>query len=148
MDFIFYWLMQRLQWVYGFIVSDLGLPSIVGYAVLALLAIVFFYDLYHIYKNRHKGTIVAVWLGVVLLLPLGSLLYLLMGRYMVKKAPVPIPPSASSYKKNGAVPSKVVPTTLGTILGIIAWVVGAAALGFFILVAIVLIQCANDPKCM
>jgi hypothetical protein len=148
MDVVFSWLMLRLQWIYGFVVRDLGLPSIIGYAVIASLALAFFYDLYHIYKNRHKGVIVAVWFGVLLLVPLGSLLYILAGRYMINKVPTPPPRPVSSYPKNVALPSRKVPTTLGTALGIIAWIVGAAAVGFWIFVIVVLIQCANDPKCM
>lgn len=39
-------------------------------------------------------------------------------------------------------------TVLGSIVGVILWISGLIAVGFFVIVTIIAIQCANDPKCM
>jgi uncharacterized protein with PQ loop repeat len=142
------WLINRMQWVYGFVVNDLGLPSQVGYAVLGLLVIIFFYDLFHIYKRRNTGDIALVWLAVLLIVPLGTLIYLFFGRPMLNKLPIrPTLPTVRS-KNPLPLPGKKTTTTLGSIVGVIAIVAGAVGLFFFVMVIIALVQCANDPKCM
>lgn len=39
-------------------------------------------------------------------------------------------------------------TVLGSVVGAILWISGLMAVGFFVIVTIAAIQCANDPKCM
>lgn len=153
-----------MQWVYGFVVGDLGLPSQVGYAVLAVLVAIFFYDLYDIYTQRQKGYQAMIWILVVLLVPLGTLIYLLLGRYFLHRAPLPVVPvpdinptgddaeslpvTQVSAEQASFNTQRKVTTTIGTIVGVIAALAGAAAVFFFIVITIAIIQCQQDPKCM
>lgn len=152
-----------MQWVYGFVVNDLGLSSKIGYAVLVLLVLLFFYELYDIYKHRNTGAVALIWLLVVLLLPLGTLVYLGIGRAHIRQAPAqkpqPLPPAAvptqnpqaNLYKQEQGTSvstGRKAATTIGSIVGAIALAAGAIAVVFFIFIGIAMIQCANDPKCM
>lgn len=57
----------------------------------------------------------------------------------------PIPQTVSS----GFTPQqKAAGTVLGSVVGVILWISGLIAVGFFVIVTIAIIQCANDPKCM
>jgi hypothetical protein len=150
MELVPNWLIERLQWIYSFIVGTLHLPSYVGYGVGIALVAIFFYDLYDLYQNRNKGEWAGIWLAVVLLIPLGTLLYLFLGRPMLHaKANVKRPPvrSASTTQRRGPTGTQTA-TAIGSVVGAIAMVVGAVAVVIFIIVVIALVQCANDPKCM
>ncbi len=153
------WLITRMEWVYGFVVNDLGLSSKIGYAVIILLIGVFFYDLYDIYKHRNTGTEALVWLLIVLIAPLGTLIYLALGWAHIRQAPVIAPqPVATPLDNQSPAPNVVMgasgkatkrtATTLGTIVGGIALAAGAIMVVFFVFIGIAMIQCANDPKCM
>jgi hypothetical protein len=48
--------------------------------------------------------------------------------------------TSQSYKKYG--------TALGTIVTVVLWISGLAVVGFFVLITVVFIQCANQPKCI
>lgn len=39
-------------------------------------------------------------------------------------------------------------TVLGSVIGAVLWISGLVVVGFFVIVTIAVIQCANDPKCM
>lgn len=143
------WLILRMEWVYGYVVNTLNLPSFVGYLVLATLIFIFFYDLYDIYYKRNRHGTALVWLLVVLLIPLGTLIYLAFGRnHLANTAPYLPKPTRTSSQTQVTNGQKKAATTLGTIVGTIAIVAGVIAVGFFIFVTIALIQCARDPKCM
>ncbi|MEI7522429.1 MAG: hypothetical protein WCJ86_03095 [Candidatus Saccharibacteria bacterium] len=51
------------------------------------------------------------------------------------------PPTIQVAPKKGG-------TILATIVSVVLWVSGLAVVGFFVIVTIIAIQCANDPKCM
>jgi hypothetical protein len=145
MDTLLSWLVLRMQWLYGFVTNTLGLPVVVGYIALALAIGAFFYSLAHLYKNRYKGSAAALWLAVVILIPLGGVIYAALGQRMVNATPDPRP---KKFYPSAPMPNRVIPTTLGSILGFIAMVAGAIAVAVFILIAVAYIQCMNDPKCM
>jgi hypothetical protein len=46
------------------------------------------------------------------------------------------------------IPQKHVRSTLGTVIVVVLWVSGLFIVGIFVLFALFMIQCANDPKCM
>lgn len=155
------WLIQRMEWVYGFVVNDLHLPSKVGYVIIGFLVVVFFYDLYDIYQQRKKSMPALIWLLVVLLIPLGTLIYLFVGRYFLHNTPLPIEPvpptptltstptpATEAPASPATVTPKAVTTTVGTIVGVIAAIAGAIGVAFFVLITIAIVQCQNDPKCM
>ena len=149
MGLLIAWLIQRLGWIYSFVTRDLQLPSFVGYSIIAILIFIFFFDLIHLFRNRHKGNEVLFWLLVILLVPLGTLAYYLIGRRRLEKMIQPVPTGVSRAQIGRfAKANKAIPTTLGTIIGVIAWIAGSVVIVFFVLVAIALIQCANDPKCI
>ena len=89
MDFtqiLFNWLIARMGWVYGFVVHTLGLPSFFGYLIIILLIVVFFYDLVDIFMHREATSTALLWLACVLIVPLGTVIYLAFGRRYVHKA--------------------------------------------------------------
>lgn len=141
-----------MQWVYGFVVNTLGLPSVVGYVVLGLLVLLFFYDLYDIYKHRNRGQRALVWILIVILVPLGTLIYLLLGRSNLRQAaPVPQRPLATRtgpYVAPSSNKPKTTASVIGSVVAGIALVAGIVVLAIFVLVVVAYIQCMNDPKCM
>ncbi len=149
MDTLINWLMYRMKWVYDFLVLDLGIPSFLAWFLLAALVVVFFYDLYDIFRHRNREGAALLWLLIVLLVPLGTLIYLFGGRQLLHNA------QPAQMKRYGRTPKavatpkqKAAVSTIGSIVGGIALVAGVLVLVFLVFIVIAYIQCMNDPKCM
>jgi hypothetical protein len=121
-----------------------------GIAIGAVLVGIFLYDLYDLYKNKNRGKAALLWLLIVLLVPLGSIVYLTYGRRDIRNNPVVTKNPAVAVPSSPAVPQKATAAVslIGTIVGAIAVIAGVLAVGFFIFVTVVMIQCSRDPKCM
>jgi len=61
--------------------------------------------------------------------------------------PTPVPPQNTTSNLR-VTPQRAIGIALGGIISVVLWVSGLIAVGFFVIVTIVIIQCANDPKCM
>ena len=151
MDTLINWLIARLNWVYEILVLKLGLPLPLVYVLHGAVFILFFYDLYDIYTQRNKGNSVLGWLAVLLLMPLGSIFYIVFGRNILHNLKVvqPKPKAVASTGKLASKPTaNKAATTIGSIVAVIAIIAGISALVYFIIIVAAMIQCANDPKCM
>jgi MFS family permease len=80
------WIILRLRFFY-YLPSDIGLPAWTGYIVAGIVIVLFFWALYELYN---RGSFALFWLGVILIVPLGSVLYLLLGSKQLRSLPEPI----------------------------------------------------------
>jgi hypothetical protein len=151
------WLLGRLMFINTFLVFDLGLPVWVASILCGVVVALFFYCLIDLFQHRDKGMAAFVWLMVVLLVPLGTFVYLIFGSPKLHRTPAPQPQyvkpgvSGGSGQLSREAPRRYfmgTTTALGGAVAIIAVVAGCAVLAFFILILIAYIQCINDPKCM
>lgn len=92
MNELYVWLAIRIRWFYNFPVKTLGLPSWYGYLLVTIVVLLFLVAIYDLLKYRDRGYAAILWLAVVVLVPLGSLIYLLIGSRMIRKTPVYVSP--------------------------------------------------------
>ncbi len=84
------WLVFRLRFFYYFPSRTLGLPVWAGYILAITVLILFFFALYDLFNYRNRGSLALLWLIVVLLVPLGSVLYLVFGSKQLRILAVPV----------------------------------------------------------
>jgi MFS family permease len=83
------WLILRLRFFY-YLPSDFGLPTWTGNILAGAVILLFMWALYDLYKFHNRGAYALFWLGVILIVPLGSVLYLLIGSKQLRSLPTPI----------------------------------------------------------
>lgn len=84
------WLVFRLRFFYYFPTRTLGLPVWTGYVLAITVLILFFWALYDLFNYRNRGGLALLWLFVILLVPLGSVLYLVLGAKQLRLLPAPV----------------------------------------------------------
>lgn len=139
-------LTTKIRW-YGSLIVGLGLPVWVAMAVAIVTIILFVYCAYDLRKYGVLSSDVTWWIAIIILVPLGTILYLYYGRKFLDTRLKNYKPPKSTAKSSKSKTNKTA-ITFGSVLSTLAAILGVGALIFFVVIVVVMIQCSRDPKCM